>query len=109
MHVRSGRNGSEEELRKSESESIAHGIYENVRHKEGEGVISENERTEGLSEESEMGICGAEDIVTSLKIEEDDCWRVKMDVETLLEDRESALFTLLVSKPKEDVPQLVPV
>lgn len=31
-----------------------------------------------------MGVCGAENVVASLEIEEDDCRRVKMDVETLL-------------------------
>ena len=77
-------NSSEEVLRKSESESIAHGIYENVRHEEGEGIVSEYKRTKRLAEESEMRIGRAKNVVTRLEIKEDDCRRVKMDVEALL-------------------------
>lgn len=44
MYVGAGWDGSEEELGKSERESVAHSIDENIRHEEGEGVVSEYKR-----------------------------------------------------------------
>lgn len=68
MYVGACWDTSEEELGQSECEGVAHGIYENVRHKEGEGIVSEYERTKRLTEECEMGVGGAKNVVTGLKI-----------------------------------------
>lgn len=74
----------EEELCEGEGEGVAHGVDEDVRDEEGEGVPGENEGAEGLPDECEVGPCRGSDPVAGGEEEEEDAGGVEVDVEAVL-------------------------
>lgn len=76
--------GREEELREGESKSVAHGIEEDVGHKEGESIVGEYKGAERLAEKGKVWPSATQDPMSGLKIEENDGRRVEVNVEALL-------------------------
>lgn len=74
----------EEELCEGESERVAHGINEDVRDEEAEGVPGEDQGAKGLADEGETGPCGSGDPVAGGEKEEADAGGVEVDVEAVL-------------------------
>lgn len=46
--------------------------------------MSEYERAKALTKKSEIRIIRAQDVMTCLEIKEDDCWRMQMNIESIL-------------------------
>lgn len=50
MYVCTGGYGWEEEGRQAKSEGVTHGIYEDIRYKEAEGIVGKDEGAERLAQ-----------------------------------------------------------
>lgn len=77
-------NGGEEELGEGEGEGVAHCVNENVGDKKGESVVCEDKRADGLAQEGEVGVGGAQNVVAGCEREEDDGWWAESDIEAVL-------------------------
>lgn len=84
VDVGAGGDGGEEEFGEGEGEGVAHCVDEDVGDEEGESVVGEDEGAEGLAEEGEVGVGGAENVVAGCEREEDDGWWAELDVKAVL-------------------------
>lgn len=46
--------------------------------------MSKYKRAKALTKKSEIGISRAQDVMSCLEIKEDDCWRMQMNIESIL-------------------------
>ena len=78
MYVGTGGDVRKHDFAERQSESIAHGINEDIRNKEREGVVSNNKRPQTLAEESKVRPLRAFNIVSGRKVEEEDAGRIQI-------------------------------
>ena len=83
MDVGASRNGREEPLAGGQSESVAHGVDEDVGREKGKSVPGYEDRGKRLAEQSEVRPFAGQDIFAGTEIEEADAGGVEMDVEAV--------------------------